>query len=328
MLTFESEFTTLLTDVWALNKTLSNPFMRRDIGKILTKSVPKFKPAAPNEEAVAAANDLQQKGYHKFDKLPADFGAADVRARLENSPLSNAAALNYQAKLVERNEFLLKDKPSDVFLASYKVEDVIRCTPLVKLACDPNIVAAIQAYIGCTPTISGFQIWHTFPGYVDIPAENFHRDRDCFRFIKLFVYLSDVDAGAGPHQYVQLSHNPEALQEYVKSRGMNIDLMRLFKGNSRDLKLAEIESIFGPNVLTITGAAGSAFLEDTYGLHRGTRPTTSPRMIFSVTYTGLPLRYANANDRTYEMNRSLSFAEIGLNEPSDLERYLLRYYVH
>lgn len=327
MLTFESEFTTLLTDLWSLNKTLSNPFMRRDIGKILTQSVPKLK-AAASSEAAAATNDLQQKGYHKLNKMPSGFSAKDVRARLENSLLSDGAALNYQSKLVERSEFLLKDRPNDVFLASYKVEDVIRCTPLVKLACDQNIIAAIQAYIGCTPTISGFQIWHTFPGYVDIPAEKFHRDRDCFRFIKLFVYLSDVDSGAGPHQYVQFSHNPEAIQGYLKAKGMNVDMARLFDGNSRNLKVEEIESIFGENVLTITGAADSAFLEDTYGLHRGTRPTTSRRMIFSVTYTGLPLRYANANDRTYEMNRNLSFSEIGLSAPSDLERYLLRYYVH
>jgi hypothetical protein len=222
----------------------------------------------------------------------------------------------------------LKDKPSNVFLAGYKVEDIIRCTPLVKLACHPNIAGAVQAYMGCTPTISGFQIWHTFPGYADVPAESFHRDRDCFRFVKLFVYLNDVDATAGPHQFVVKSHNPDALQDDIRSRGINVDLARLFEGNSRNLALAEIEKLMGPNIATIIGPAGSAFLEDTYGLHRGTRPTTSSRMIFSVTYTGLPLRYANENDRVYEMNRKLSFSDAGLENPSELEKYLLRYYLH
>ena len=313
--------------MWDLNKSVSNPFLRRDIGNSLTRSVPKFPVPASGDTAVAV-NDLQQKGYHKLASLPSEFSAADVRARLDDCLLSNVQALNYQTELVERNEFLLNDKPDDVHLAGYKVEDVIRCTPLVELACHPSIVAAVQSYIGCTPTISGFQIWHTFPGYVDIPAENFHRDRACFKFVKLFIYLNDVGANAGPHQYVQTSHNPEALQGFLKSKGMNIDLTRLFEGNSRNLKLAEIESIFGSNILTITGPAGSAFLEDTYGFHRGTRPTTSSRMIFSVLYSGLPLRYANANDRTYEMNRKLSFSEIGLDAPSDLERYLLRFYLH
>jgi hypothetical protein len=327
LLAFESELTTLLSDLWALNKSISNPYLRRDIGKALTQSVPKLG-ASTSNETKAAVFDLQQKGYHKLVKLPSGFDAAEARARLENCPLSNAQIMNYQMTLVERNHFLLKDRPKDVFLANYNVEDVIRCTPLVKLACDREIIGAIQAYLGCTPTISAFQIWHTFPGYVDIPAENFHRDRDCFRFIKLFAYLNDVDTTAGPHQYVQCSHSPEALQEFQRAKGMNIDLPRLFEGNSRNLKLAEIESLFGANVLTITGAAGTAFLEDTYGLHRGTRPTTSPREIFSVTYTGLPLRYANENDRKYEMSRSLSFVDAGIAEPSDLERYLLRYFLH
>jgi hypothetical protein len=327
MLTFESEFTTLLTDLWSLNKSLSDPYLRRDIGKVLTQSVPKLT-ASNGNQAALAANDLQQKGIHMLNNLPPDFSASDVRNRLNDCLLSNVQALNYQTKLVERNEFLLKDKPTDVFLAGYKIEDVIRCTPLVRLACHSSIVGAIQAYMGCTPTISGFQIWHTFPGYVDVPAESFHRDRDCFRFVKMFVYLSDVDSNSGPHQFVQLSHNPDVLQAYFRSKGINVDFPRLFEGNSRNLNLAEIEKIFGVNILTITGAAGSTFLEDTYGLHRGTRPTSSSRMIFSVTYTGLPLRYANENDRIYEMNRNLSFSEVGLDKSSDLERYLLRYYLH
>jgi hypothetical protein len=325
--TIETEFTTVLTGLLALNKTLSNPYMRRDIGKVLTQNVPTFKIAQSADSALAVSG-LQQQGYYKLSKMPPDFNAADVRARLDRCLLINAQALNYQHKLAERIEFLLKDKPADVFLASYKAEDVIRCTPLVKLACHSDIVAAIQAYLGCAPTISGFQIWHTFPGFIDVPAENFHRDRDCFRFVKLFVYLSDVDSGSGPHQFVKASHNPDALQGFFKSKGINVDLARLFEGNSRNLKLADIESMFGSNILTVAGPAGSAFLEDTYGLHRGTRPTSSARMIFSVTYTGLPLRYANENDRTYEMNSKFSFAEAGLNEPSELERYVFRFYLH
>ena len=39
----------------------------------------------------------------------------------------------------------------------------------------------------------------------------FHRDRDCFSFVKLFTYLNDVDADAGPHEFIKLSHSAEAL---------------------------------------------------------------------------------------------------------------------
>ena len=49
-------------------------------------------------------------------------------------------------------------------------------------------------------------------GLVDISfkklykPQKFHRDYESFNFIKLFVYLTDVDKDFGPHQYIIGSH--------------------------------------------------------------------------------------------------------------------------
>jgi hypothetical protein len=112
---------------------------------------------------------------------------------------------------------------------------------------------------------------------------------------------------------------------FLKSRSRRVELSRLFEGNCRHLDPAELRRLLGANVVRITGPAGFGFLEDTFGLHRGTRPSSSSRLIFTVTYTGLPLRYANENDRHYEMSRKISFAEAGLPAPTDLQRYMLRF---
>lgn len=324
MLAFESEFTNLMSALWVLNKSTSNPYARREIGKAVTRGVPKFEFARPADTAPAAAN-LQGKGFHV---LGACLSAAEldrVRSRLRQGRLYDSQSLNYQDQLVSKTTFALEDRPGNVFLANYEFDAVVRCTPLLRLACSPRIIAAVESYIGCTPTISAFAVWHSFPGQVDAPAEIFHRDRDCFSFVKLFVYLSDVDADTGPHEFIQFSHNAAALQDYVQSSGLKIDLPSLFQGNSRNLKTADLQAVLGRIIVTTRGSAGFGFLEDTYGLHRGTRPQSASRLIFSVTYTGLPLRYANQNDRTYEMSRQLSFAEAGLAEASELERYLLRF---
>jgi hypothetical protein len=34
----------------------------------------------------------------------------------------------------------------------------------------------------------------------------FHRDSEDWRYLKILVYLSDVDDGAGPHVYLHGSH--------------------------------------------------------------------------------------------------------------------------
>jgi len=324
MLEFEAEFTSVMKALWAMNKGTFNPYVRRDIGRAVTQSVPRFDFARPAETA-AAANDLQRKGFHVLGNV---LGAAEidqVRSTLARYRLYDSQELNYQNELVDKTEFTLQERPPNVFIANYVFDGVIRCAPLLRLACSPRIIAAVEAYIGCTPTIAAFAAWHTFPGRVDAPAEMFHRDRDDFSFVKLFVYLSDVDAQSGPHEFIQCSHNPDALQAYFQSKGLQVELPRLFEGNSRNLALADLKAILGPNIINTSGPAGFGFLEDTFGLHRGTRPVSGSRLIFSVTYTGLPLRYANDNDRAYEMSRRASFAEAGLADPGALERYLLRY---
>ena len=39
-------------------------------------------------------------------------------------------------------------------------------------------------------------------------AQMFHFDYDSFNFLKVFIYLSDVDESNGPHSVVKYSHNP------------------------------------------------------------------------------------------------------------------------
>jgi len=322
LLTFETELTTLLENLWSLNKQVLDPNLRRELGRILTSNMPKFSQGAPSP----AASELHAKGFASLGGLAARF-IPEIQSQLCNCPLYNAEDFSYQQALIEKKTFQLSDRPANVFLAGVSFEDLIRCTSLLKLACDPTIVEAVRSYLGCPPTISAVQAWYTFPGQSDIPAEMFHRDRDDFNFVKLFVYLSDVGPQDGPHQYIPYSHRVDTLQQYFRAKGASVDLRPLFQGNSRNLTPGDLDRLFAKDIMTLTASAGFAFLEDTYGLHRGTRPTGATRLIFSTLYTGLPLRYANENDRIYEMSRRVTFAEAGLEDASDLERYMLRFYL-
>ena len=63
--------------------------------------------------------------------------------------------------------------------------------PLVRLAAQ---------YISCKPTISAIALRWSYPqAGGGSGLQGFHRDCDDWRFIKVFVYLTDVDHTAGPH---------------------------------------------------------------------------------------------------------------------------------
>jgi hypothetical protein len=152
----------------------------------------------------------------------------------------------------------------------------IASAPLLKalhdIAFDENLVELAARYFGCRPYVDSIQAWWSLTGN-DEPqeAENFHRDNDGIRFLKFFLYLTDVGEEDGPHKFVVSSHTEAKLLE------------------RRRFNDAEVERAFGKNrILTITGQAGDAFMEDTFGLHKGQLPVTGRRLLAQVRYSIRP----------------------------------------
>ena len=132
------------------------------------------------------------------------------------------------------------------------------------------MLSIVSGFLGAKPTISLITAWWSMPhkdGKAE-EAELFHRDVDDIRFVKLFCYLTDVDEVSGPHVFVPGSQNVDRLTKI------------------RRYQDREILDAFGEkSLITFTGKAGTAFLENTYGFHRGVPPTQKPRLLFQVLYS-------------------------------------------
>ena len=127
--------------------------------------------------------------------------------------------------------------------------------------------------LGCKPTISNLSIWWSLVADGTAQeAENFHRDVDDWRFVKFFLYLSDVDADAGPHHFVRGSHRRA---RFLKKRRLTD---------------AEVRGVFGDKDMLVTqGRTGDAFLEDTFGIHKGQPPKLRNRLLLQAEYSINPV---------------------------------------
>lgn len=141
-----------------------------------------------------------------------------------------------------------------------------------QLLADPSLLDVAQRYLGAAPIQDLVALWWTAaaPSGADASsaaAQLFHFDLDRLRFLKLFVYLTDVDADRGPHEYVRGSHT-------AADRRFRAD--RRFADD-------EVVDHFGVDaVATVTGPAGTMFLADTKGLHRGTPVRAGHRAVFQL----------------------------------------------
>lgn len=158
----------------------------------------------------------------------------------------------------------------------WKQEVISACPEFAMAAHDQRLLRIAEAYLGAPPTITILTSWWSFPSLNPLGGmQRFHHDRDDFRCLKLFVYLTDVDSESGPHQFVDGTHRADLIEAHCQ----------WFDQSHRKLA-SEVGSRF--TIRTITGPAGSTFLEDTRGLHRGVPPFSSPRLAFEICYTMLP----------------------------------------
>lgn len=167
----------------------------------------------------------------------------------------------------------LEDLPAGTAMAAYPLHTVVACPGLMEAINAPDILRIAARYLGCAPTISSLGVRWSFPsaGRPD-QTQLFHRDPDDWRFLKLFVYLTDVGPEDGPHAYVLGSHRTAA--------GLR----------ARAHDRAAVEREFGAGrIRTVIGPAGTTFLADTHGIHMGMPPRAMPRLILQVQYSLLPV---------------------------------------
>jgi hypothetical protein len=163
--------------------------------------------------------------------------------------------------------------PADCRMAVYPLRTLIKNFDILSLITAAPVMRLAADYLGCKPTLSGLSAYWSFPG--NEPAvftQHFHRDLDDWRFLKLFVYLTDVDHDSGPHAYVMQSHRTAA------------------HFRARPYSQRAIDRCYGHDqVHRVLGAHGTAFMADTYGIHAGTVPARAPRLILQAQYSLLPV---------------------------------------
>lgn len=252
--------------LWALNKGTNDPSLRDEFAKITAAYAPGRDLMSPTDMTPAAhqvSESLQRDGYARLPTILDQSALNEVTSYFSNTPGTD----------------------QDKTLTYYKISDIFRAPSLLNLACSPEILRAVGAYLNVAPTILDLSAWWTRPtNTVQVSAQIPHRDRDDFKFCKLFVYLTDVGPDDGPHVFLPESHTKAGVEALCRRRGVDISLVKnAFETNSRHQANWIVEN-FGEDLVELTGAAGSMFFVNTFGYHFGKLPRQSPRFIFQALY--------------------------------------------
>lgn len=178
---------------------------------------------------------------------------------------------------------------SDFPMAAYSAETVIRAPGLIDAMNDPRLLHLIEQYLGCVPTLYSVNAWWSFvaPRPEMTNVQFFHRDTDDWRFVTLFMYLTDVGHDGGPHEVIPGSHTLDGMKNLLKGIPFwrpKMDAARSFVDDMGEDFSRACEHHFKGEAVQLTGPAGSMHLVNTLALHRGVVPTRTNRLVVWARY--------------------------------------------
>lgn len=240
---------------WMISLKSSKLEMKNELSKTITKS-------------------LARDGYYVLENF------------LSSDQIESLQKLTEKYSCLSRDKSDLKIIPLlDVSTASrdvlntrldYFEKDLILDPVVQKIVTTPLFLEVASNYLKAMPKIDIVTMWWTFANRKTNLAEDaqvYHFDMDRIKWLKIFIYLDDVNIENGPHSFIRGSH-----------RSFKIPYRLLSRGYARLSDEDVFNSFSKGSEITFCGKKGTIIFEDTRGLHKGNPIKEGHRLVFQVEY--------------------------------------------
>ena len=276
--TVPKEYQKLLVNLYSasngLFQKLFDNFLFKDFNYKNTKNI--IKSPFLNEISSKEINDIVQsirdEGYFVLSQK-LDFELIDKIISWSKKLKYNT--INFDETRVQNQtiDFL---NPNCV-QASVLSEDLAKNEDIKSLIKDPILLKIVSSYLEVNhPYMSGANLWWSFKNKNNISsseaAQEFHFDLDSIKWLKIFIYFTDVTENNGPHIYIPGSHI-----EGMKSN-------RLLSEGYKRISEKEMSNHQQIKPKKIMGKKGTIIIGDTKCFHKGNPILSGSRLMFQLQY--------------------------------------------
>jgi hypothetical protein len=150
-----------------------------------------------------------------------------------------------------------------------------------RFALQPEVLSLVNRYFGMWTKLWYYNVWHNIPTH-EAPRESqlWHRDPEDRYILKMFVYLTDVDEGAGPLSYAPGTHAQGTIKSDAEATLVREGNVTVRRSDDRQMHAVVPKQHW----ITATGAKGTVVLADTRGYHKGGHACTRDRILYMCMY--------------------------------------------
>jgi len=241
----------------------------------------------PNQAAA-----LSSDGIIALGQVLSERQITDLLGYLSDKPCK---ASHYFEQSNEKLSTFEEIQVSGAHYASYSRETVLNTPHLLEVCNETSLVGIVSSYLGCPATLQSMNLFWTFSTKQSGGVSVFHRDQNDFRSVSFYIFLTRVDLESGPHEYIRGSANLEFCDRRI--REANLSTVRGIDFFNPPWAQHLVTEVFQKDVSVMSGPAGTAFISDPYGLHRGVAPSGSDRLLFYAVFGIMPLDTSGRNSQ-------------------------------
>ena len=222
----------------------------------------------PIDEVV---NTIKEKGYYIFEKTLGDKHVDPIVDFAKKTPAYYTLVGKPNIQYSENKEDIDFDNPKSPRYF-FDGNDLLKCPELESFMFNKGLFAISNLYLNTKPIFDSPRMWWSFPfgnKETSNAAQMYHFDLPRLKWIKFFIYLTDVDENNGPHCFVESSHKgyPKALRKV--DRILDTEIAEHYKPEQ---------------ILEIVGKKGTVIAVDTRGFHKGKPLIDNKRLILQIQY--------------------------------------------
>jgi len=219
----------------------------------------------------AAVDSIRERGFFVFPNRM----AADVVDELRGFSLREPAIVEPPRPDGPRIEIFRPEQPTAEKFAIHG-EKINLFTPAREIALSSIMRATAEIYLRRAPILSTLQMWWSAK-YSPVPcsevAQYYHYDFSHPKWLKYFIYLTEVTPNTGPHCLVPTTHKRDRAGRPYRTP---------LRSRITD---EEIEAAYPGCQIELYGPAGTILAVDTRCWHKGKVPTSDHRLILEIYFT-------------------------------------------
>lgn len=218
-------------------------------------------------------------GYYKFDKLLDKNFLSKIKEFSENTN-----CIFYDDNGHKKKTFF--NKYDSIFHSSkysFEEEDIYNFKEINSIINDNSIIKICKNYFRSKVFFSQASMWWSpvrnskntiKTELANKSAQFYHFDLDRIKWLKFFIYLTDIDEYSGPHEYVSKTHLRFSKNQKILKKG--------YERIDNDLIIKNYDS---NRINKILGPSGTIFVGDTSCFHRGSPPIDAHRLLLVLEFS-------------------------------------------